>query len=467
MSLEEFTLPFGGKLDAGNQWVRLAKIMPWEEIDREYFKNFTPKSAKGQKPIDSRVAFGALYIQMKYGFSDDNVVQEITENPYMQHFLGYTEFTTERPFVPSMMTYFRKRISREFIEKITEKAFAPVNTDGGDGPGASGSGENRGVLMLDATCAPSDIAYPTDVSLLNEVRETLEEVVDELFEQVREKYEEKPRTYREKARENYLSLTKQRKKSHKKIQKVIKSQLQYIERDFRHISDMIKNGATVKTLRRALREKLVTCEKITEQQRYMYDNHTHAVEKRIVSVSQPYVRPIVRGKASADVEFGAKAAISLINGYAFLDKLSFENFNEGTLLSEAVESYKRRTGCYPEAVLADHIYRNRENRRLCKDKGIRLSGPRLGKPREQESARERSQAYADMCARNAIEGVFGVAKRRYGLGRIMAHLAETTKCLVAMNFFVYNMEKKLKLLFALIFRRPFCFALRNSLPRFV
>lgn len=92
-------LPFGGKLDAGNQWVRLAKIMPWDEIDKEYFNNLTPQSAKGQKPIDSRVAFRALYIQMKYGFSDDNVVQEITVNPYMQHFLGHTEFTTERSFV--------------------------------------------------------------------------------------------------------------------------------------------------------------------------------------------------------------------------------------------------------------------------------------------------------------------------------------------------------------------------------
>lgn len=180
----------------------------------------------------------------------------------------------------------------------------------------------------------------------------------------------------------------------------------------------------------------------------MYDKHTHSVTDKIVSLSQPFVRPIIRGKVNNDTEFGAKIAISLINGYAFIDKLSFNNFNEGILLIEAVKNYRTRTGHYPEAILADHIYRNRDNRKFCKKNGIRLSGPRLGRRSADEEASTKKQAYEDACARNAVESVFGVSKRKYCLDRIMAHLEETTKCLIAMNFFVLNMEKKLRLLFA-------------------
>lgn len=460
LKIEDFMLPFGGKLKADNQWVKLAELMPWDDIDNKYKESLKKKGQRGQIPIDSRVAFGALYIQLKCRFTDEETTQHISENPYMQYFLGYKEFSLERPFDQSMMTHFRKRISQEFIMEITEKTFVPKNDNKDDNDDNQGEGKkaeekteeeklsNKGVLMLDATCAPSDIAYPTDIRLLNEVRETLEEVIDLLYEQVKAKYKVKPRTYRDEARSDYLGLSKQRKKSAKKIRKVIKNQLQYIKRDFRHIDDLIKNEADIEKLTRHLREKLVNCRTFYLQQKEMYDNHTHSVTNRIVSLLQPFVRPIIRGKVNNDTEFGAKVAISLIDGYAFIDKLSFDNFNEGILLTEATENYRSRTGHYPEAILADHIYRNRENRQFCKEKGIRLSGPKLGRKKVDEETATKKQAYEDACARNAVESVFGVSKRKYCLDRIMAHLEETTKCLIAMNFFVLNMEKKLRLLFA-------------------
>jgi IS5 family transposase len=181
------------------------------------------------------VAFGALYIQTKCGLTDEDTTQNISENPYMQYFLGYKEFSLERPFDQSMMTHFRKRISPEFIIEITEKIFAPKNDNkddnddnnnnddqnGGetDEKAADVKSENKGVLMLDTTCVPSDITYPTDIRLLNEARETLEEAIDLLYVQVKEKYTKKPRTYRKVARKSYLALSKQRKKSMNKIRK--------------------------------------------------------------------------------------------------------------------------------------------------------------------------------------------------------------------------------------------------------
>lgn len=118
-----------------------------------------------------------------------------------------------------------------------------------------------------------------------------------------------------------------------------------------------------------------------EQQKYMYDNKVHSVEHRIVSISQPWLRPIVRGKVKAPFEFGAKFDLSLDSeGYGRIEKISFEAYNESTCLTEAVERFRERTGYYPERVLADQIYRTRENRNYCKDHGIRLSEPKLGRP---------------------------------------------------------------------------------------
>ena len=110
----------------------------------------------------------------------------------------------------------------------------------------------------------------------------------------------------------------------------------------------------------------------------MFDNKTHSVENRIVSISQPFIRPIVRGKAKSPVEFGAKLDLSVDeNGMARVEKLSFDAYNESEVLKTAVENYKQRTGHYPERVLADQIYRNRSNLNFCKEHGIRLSGKRL------------------------------------------------------------------------------------------
>ena len=96
----------------------------------------------------------------------------------------------------------------------------------------------------------------------------------------------------------------------------------------------------------------------------MLENKAHSVEDRIVSLSQPWIRPIVRGKSKAPTEFGAKVSISVVNGYAFIDRVSYGAYNEGDhdeFLAVA-EKYHERFGCYPERILADKIYRSRKNR---------------------------------------------------------------------------------------------------------
>ena len=166
----------------------------------------------------------------------------------------------------------------------------------------------------------------------------------------------------------------------------------------------------------------------------MYDKRSRRIDNRIVSITQPYVRPIVRGKARADVEFGAKVAVSLVDGYVMMEELSWDAFHEGNTLQQSVEAYHQRHGCYPEAVIADKIYRTRENRRYCKERNIRLSGPRLGRPPKHESAAEKQQAKQEASERNEIEGKRGEGKRPYGLGLIQARLQQTSETVIALQF---------------------------------
>jgi IS5 family transposase len=182
----------------------------------------------------------------------------------------------------------------------------------------------------------------------------------------------------------------------------------------------------------------------------MYRYRTHQIEDRIVNLTQPHVRPIVRGKAKAKVEFGAKIAIIMVNGYALLEKQAWDNFNEGTTLIESIETYKMRFGYYPKVVLADKIYRNRENLNFCKANGIRMSGPALGRPTKESKAEHRKLAKQDAGQRNAVEGKFGEGKRRYGLGLIQTRLRETNETVIALQLIGMNLAHTLRVLSAFL-----------------
>lgn len=189
-----------------------------------------------------------------------------------------------------------------------------------------------------------------------------------------------------------------------------------------------------------LSKQLATIRTLVEQQQYMYENKVHSVPDRIVSISQPYIRPIARGKAKAPVEFGAKLDLSIDeNGIARLERLSFDAYNESDVFITAVENYKSRTGHYPERVLVDQIYRNRTNRAFCSEHGIRISGPALGRPKKDNKV-DKKQEYIDNNDRIEVERAFSLAKRRYGLGLITAKLDTNTKSSIALSIIAMNVN---------------------------
>jgi len=327
-------------------------------------------------------------------YSDRELVEQITENPYYQYFIGLHGYQQEAPYAPSLLVEFRKRLTDEILGEINEMIIKynhpddPSTGNGGDTSEIGTDESNQGTLILDATCAPQNIAYPQDINLLNEARENLETLIDTICYEYNA---EKPRTYRRKARKDYLGLAKQRRRTSKAIRNAIKKQLQYVRRDLGYIDAFLASGKILSAKDAA---RLAVIRKVFEQQQYMYEHKVHSVPDRIVSISQPYIRPIVRGKAKAPTEFGAKLDMSIDEtGMVRLEKLSFDAYNEGEVLIGAIESYRKRTGHYPKRALAGMIYRNRSNLFYCKRMGSECQGrPSAGQrktTRKTESVRIR------------------------------------------------------------------------------
>ena len=457
-------------LDPQNEWIKLAKLIPWAKVEQRYAKTFG--SEVGNVAKSARMAIGSLIIKNRYQFSDEDTLQEIRMNPYLQYFIGLPMFQHNAPFDQSTMTLFRKRIPIELLADLNDYITArsdpykeEVSQEDSDDDSEGGlptlSGEetkkteaskshenelpNHGTLILDATCVPQDICYPTDIGLLNKARQSLEKMIAKSYP-----VGNKPRTYRKTARRDYLRYAKNRKPGKNLLRRSLRKQLGYVQRDIRHV-EKVKDLLSEKD-----KNLLEVIQTLHRQQKEMFDNKTNRVDNRIVSLHEPWVRPIVRGKVKAPTEFGAKLGISLMDGYARVETLSWDAFHEGTTLKDIVEAYHQDTGFYPERILADKAYRSRENLQYCKEHGIRVSGPKLGRPPKDKALyrQQLHEEWKESGERAEVECVFGVGKRRYSLDRIMMRLQHTSELAIHVSILTMNLWKKLRaLLFVLIWTR--------------
>ena len=456
-----FETPFAQALTSENCWVKLNKLLPWDKMVAQYNKLFT--SAEGRQPLNGRIVIGAVIIKHMLKLSDRETVQQIQENVFMQYFLGYSSFTNEAPFDASLFVDIRHRLSLEVMNSINEIVIthhfdnnpgaptqhtATVNND--DGPGmppapAKTDGAaiaevaapqpppaHKGKLLIDATVAPQNITFPTDLKLLNAAREKSEELVDKLY--CKELHGDvKPRTYRNIARKEFLGTAKKKNKTAKQLYKANAKQLRFLKRNLAHI-DMLLKSYSCLPLKHKEQKYLMVLHTVYDQQYQMHSTRTHRIDDRIVNIHQPHVRPVKRGKEGKKTEFGSKLQVSLSDGFAFIDKLSWDNFNEGGCLKESVALYKQRFGYYPQAVLADKIYCTRENRKLLKALGIGLRAKPLGRPAATALPNQVSPG-----ERNPIEGKFGQAKAGYNMECIKAKLLPTSESWIASIILVLNL----------------------------
>lgn len=492
-TLDGFETPFQTALDPNNRWVKLSECIPWDELAEGYYKGLS--SSQGRPAKDARLVIGAVIIKHKLCLSDEETVQQIQENPYLQYFAGLPGFTNEAPFAPSLFVEIRKRMGQAVFESFHQAivdavqlhkpgaqrgargpAKAKQSEEGSDcdedppGGGVQGNraddfeepaqkSDRHGKLILDATVAEQAIRYPTDLSLLNEARQFSERIIDLLY--AKSGWRLKPRTYRQKARQAFLAVAKQRRPGHKVRRRAIKEQLQYLRRNLGHIERLLETSpmGTPIPLPRWLLHRYWVIQHLYDQQWQMYRANTRRCDHRIVSISQPHVRPIVRGKQDKAVEFGSKLSVSLDGqGLARVDQLRWNAFHEGHDLPAQVEAYRRRCGHYPEVVLGDPLYGTRANRHHLKKRGIRFAGKPLGRPKtvteenREEIQRLKALRREEYLQRIPIEGKFGQGKNGYRLNYIRAKRADTSAAWINSIFLVMNLLVLLRAFFALCLR---------------
>ena len=473
LSLAEFDWPFQVALDETNRWVKMSQCIPWDELAEGYYQSLTEREGRPAK--DARLVIGAVIIKHKPCLSDEETVEQIRENPYLQYFVGLPGYQMEAPFAPSLFVEIRKRMGQsvfdvfqgaviDAVESARPKRKSKRTSEGEDDepPAAPGNtldeetARHQGKLILDATVTPQAIRYPTDLSLINEAREFSEQIIDTLYPKT--DWKQKPRTYRVKARKAYLAVAKQRRPSARLRRRGIKQQLQYLRRNLGHIERLLDywpEGTPI-PLPRWLLYRYWVIQHVYEQQWEMYQSKCRRCGDRIVSISQPYVRPIIRGKQDKPVEFGAKLSVSLTGeGLACVDHLRWDAFHEGQDLQSQVEAYRARYGVYPEVVLGDPVYGTQANRRYLKGLGIRFAGKPLGRSKKvtqanQEALKEeKAKQREEYLQRIPIEGKFGQGKNGYRLNYIRAKRADTSLAWINSIFLVMNLLVLLRVFFTL------------------
>lgn len=179
------------------------------------------------------------------------------------------------------------------------------------------------------------------------------------------------------------------------------------------------------------------------------------MDHRIVSLAQPYVRPIKRGKAKQNTEFGPKINASIQDGILEIERVDSNAFNESSDFQKSIEQYNEQHGHYPDEVLADKLYYNRENLAFAKERVITILGPKLGrKPKVVDEKQRRAENTAARDAENRrrqIEQSFAFIKQKCSLGLVRAKTANTIAVTIDMRITMANIDTVLRLFsFALL-----------------
>lgn len=433
LKFDEFSSLYQLKLDPNNRWIQLASILPWDDMVKLWTLHYSKSMGAGG--INPRILIGAMIVKHKLNLTDEQTLLIISENPYMQFFLGLEEFNPKPLFSPTLFVEVRKKVGAQTFDMLSE-LIIKVSKIGKNKTNKVNDGE----LKIDATVADQQIRYPNDLGLLNEAREKTEKIIDLLFSMLRDELKVKPRTYRREAHKVYLSQAKKKKKTKKELRKAMRNGLNCVKRNLGHIHTMLDMISDEFPLAHKYQKQIWVIHTMWDQQWEMFINHSHRCSDRIVSITQPHVRPIVRGKQAAMVEFGSKLGLSLFNGYLKADNISWDAYHEAQDLIQQAENYKTLLGYYPEIIMADKLYATNKNRKWCKEKGIRLTATPKGKPK-QKTAYQKRKERKEYGRRNHIEGKIGNAKQAYNLNQIKAKLKATSESWIGATIFVMNLAQ--------------------------
>ena len=396
---------------------RIHSILPLREMAVRFgLTDPHPHKKAGRKSYfnpEGKVAL--MFLKSYSGLSAPKLMEQLNANIHYQLFCGIRICSrnplTNYKLIDDIALDLSFRLKIQNQQEALAEAWKPYM-------------KNLDTLYTDATCYESAMRYPTDAKLL---WECIEKVYPMMCGASRELGVHRMRTkYLDVSRDN-MAYVKQRRHTQKRTRKIIHRMLELLGKMLAELRRLDRENPCVGLFSESQLTEIETITKIYRQQRNHHEsgNAKESIPNRIVSVNKPYVRPIVRGKEIKKVEFGAKCNNIQVDGISFIEKLSFNAFNEGTRLVHCVKLAEKLFGEKITKLGGDCSYSGNENRSFCSGRGIETSFSQKGRKRESTTSVNAVKKELARVRATAMEGSFGTQKEHYGLKRINGRIKKT------------------------------------------
>lgn len=407
---ENFTVYWNAFLESklGSIYISI----PW----RELIKSLNIKASNsGRNSIFSpRGKLALMFLKNYTGLSDEKLLDQINAN-YEYQFFCDIEIQPDSKLVNfKIISDIRVELASKLNIKSAQKVLASA---------WKSYMKFTNSILEDATCYETAMRYPTDVKLLWESCEWVYGQIKRINKLLKGRM---PRSKFSEQKSKYLSYSRGRKKMHKKTQRRKKSLLYLLEKLLGQLADIQGLLSESYSMPEKFYLKVKTIETVLEQQLELYSGGK--ISDRIVSISKSYIRPIVRGKETKSVEFGAKANIVQIDKINFIEHISFDAFNEGTRLKSSIYFTQELMRTKIRLIGADAIYATNANRRFCKENNIITGFVRKGRAGKHEDNLKAVRKTINIKRSTEMEGSFGTHKNHYSLNKIKAR-TQTTELL--------------------------------------
>ena len=391
---------------------RMKRLLPLREMAENFgLASKRPERKRGPKPFFSPEGKVALMFLKNYTqLSAPKLLEQLNGNIHYQIFcdiyINPLRPLTNYKLIDDIASELAGKLKIQQQQDILAETWKPYMKD-------------LDTFYTDATCYESEMRYPTDRKLLWECCEKAYSIMCAVCQRLGV---HRPRTKYLDVKKANLTYVKQRrhgKLQQRKITRRLIKLLGKILQEIRRIGREHEQGEILTDKEKSVME---TITKVYRQQRNHFenDNPRESIPDRIVSISKPYVRPIVRGKEVRPVEFGAKCNNIQVDGISFIEKLSFNAFNEGTRLEHCIKMHRRLFKVYVKKIGGDTGYAGTANRNLCKEMGIQTSFVKRGRPSTEKKERDFVRQELARVRATAMEGSFGTQKEHYAMRRIRA-----------------------------------------------
>lgn len=390
------------ELPKENELIGMADEIDWDAMIEIVSKKYS--STEGRPSRSLRMMIGLEIAKRKYGMSDWDIVEQLKVDLALKVFCGFNFCDHEIPD-PSSLTVFRRRLDKDTLRQMEEvnvrKIMRKVPL------------RIRHQVIVDSTCIPANITYPTDSKLL---ATTWKNLMNSLGKMRAAGIDLVIRGKRKTA-SLIRSFNLKRRKTRKEIVRMNRKLIRIGKRMMEKVVEtMAEHGKEISVqLRKKIRKVIRRAKCILWQQEEMIRRKTRRMPDRIVSFHEPLVRPIFRGKDSRSTEFGPKLRVNVVGGCLIQSSgLSNDNTSDTKIVRSALKTHRRTFNHDPTELIADRGAHSPQNHALLKRKGIRDGIQYRGKiPKHASLAPPATlkRMYRQRAARG--EGLIGVFKSRY------------------------------------------------------